>query len=127
MEQMLYPQFYVAQLEAARSWLAANALLLSVSTIGQMIVVAEVYETDIRRIKVGQKAVITSKAFASNQQLTGTVEQINKLVYKNDVLKIDPTAAADARVFEVRIKLDNSDTASKLNYLQVDVQIKVSQ
>jgi small-conductance mechanosensitive channel len=40
MEQMLYPQFYVDQLEAARSWLAANALLLSVSTIGQMIVVA---------------------------------------------------------------------------------------
>ncbi len=39
MEQLLDPQFYVAQLEAARSWLAANALLLSVSTTGQIIVV----------------------------------------------------------------------------------------
>ena len=39
MEQMLDPQFYMAQLDAARSWLAANALLLSVSTIGQMIIV----------------------------------------------------------------------------------------
>ena len=39
MEQMLDPQFYVAQVEAARSWLAANALLLSVSTTGQMIIV----------------------------------------------------------------------------------------
>jgi len=39
MEQMLDPQFYVAELDAARSWLTANALLLSVSTIGQMIVV----------------------------------------------------------------------------------------
>ena len=40
MEEMLDPQFYLAQLEAARHWLAANALLLSVSTIGQVIVVA---------------------------------------------------------------------------------------
>ena len=39
MEQMLDPQFYVAQLEAARIWLAANALLLSVSTAGQIIIV----------------------------------------------------------------------------------------
>ncbi|HKD76762.1 MAG TPA: hypothetical protein VKB76_14755 [Ktedonobacterales bacterium] len=39
MEQMLHPQFYVAELDAARSWLTANAFLLSVSTIGQMIVV----------------------------------------------------------------------------------------
>ena len=39
MEQMLHPQFYVAELDAARGWLTANAFLLSVSTIGQMIVV----------------------------------------------------------------------------------------
>jgi small-conductance mechanosensitive channel len=36
---MLNPQFYVAELDAGRSWLTANAFLLSVSTIGQMIVV----------------------------------------------------------------------------------------
>jgi len=39
MEQMLHPQFYVAELAAARTWLAANAFLLSVSTISQMIIV----------------------------------------------------------------------------------------
>ena len=39
MEQMLDPQFYVAELDAARSWLTANAFLLSVSTIGQIVVV----------------------------------------------------------------------------------------
>jgi small-conductance mechanosensitive channel len=39
MEQILDPQFYVAQLDAARTWLAANALLLSVSTVGQTVVV----------------------------------------------------------------------------------------
>ena len=39
MEQMLNPQFYVAELDAGRSWLSANAFLLSVSTMAQMIVV----------------------------------------------------------------------------------------
>jgi small-conductance mechanosensitive channel len=43
MEQILDPQFYVTQWEAARSWLAANALLLSVSTIGQLIVVVAAF------------------------------------------------------------------------------------
>lgn len=43
MEQILDPQFYVIQLEAARNWLAANALLLSVSTIGQVIVVVAAF------------------------------------------------------------------------------------
>lgn len=38
MEQMLHSQFYVAELATARSWLAANAVLLSVSTIGQVAV-----------------------------------------------------------------------------------------
>ncbi len=43
MEQILDPQFYVTQLEAARDWLAANALLLSVSTISQLIVVVAAF------------------------------------------------------------------------------------
>jgi len=39
MEQILDPQFYAAQFDAARSWLAANALLLTVNTIGQLVAV----------------------------------------------------------------------------------------
>src|SRR5260221_3764824 len=39
MEQMLHPWFHVAELGAGRTWLAANAFLLSVSTISQMIIV----------------------------------------------------------------------------------------
>jgi HlyD family secretion protein len=107
--------------------------ILKLGNTDQMVAVAEVYETDILKVKDNQKAVITSKAFPKDPEkdqqvtLTGTVERINRLVHKNDVLRIDPTAAADARVFEVRIKLDNSSFAQKLNYLQVDVKIKVGQ
>src|SRR5262249_10313257 len=43
MEQILDPHLYATQLDAARSWLAANALLLSISTIGQLIVVVAAF------------------------------------------------------------------------------------
>ncbi len=101
--------------------------ILKLGDTSQMAAVAEIYETNIRLIKVGQKAIITSRAFPPGQELTGTVERINKIIHKNDVLKIDPTAAHDARVIEARIKLDDNNLAKTLNYLQVDVQIKVSQ
>ncbi|HKU97770.1 MAG TPA: mechanosensitive ion channel domain-containing protein [Vineibacter sp.] len=39
MDRILNLQFYLSQWDSARSWLADNALLLSVSTIGQVIVV----------------------------------------------------------------------------------------
>jgi HlyD family secretion protein len=100
--------------------------ILKLGDTDQMVAVAEVYETDIRRVQLDQKAVITSKAFPSDLKLTGIVKRINKIVHKNDVLKIDPTAAADARVFEVRIKLDDSSAARDRNYMQVDVTIKVA-
>src|ERR1043165_9214358 len=43
MEQILDPHFYAAQWEAARGWLAANAVLLSVSTIGQIVVIVAAF------------------------------------------------------------------------------------
>jgi HlyD family secretion protein len=101
--------------------------ILKLGDVTQMVAVAEVYETEARHVKSGQKATITSKSFAPGTELTGTVERISKLVHKNDVLRVDPTAAADARVIETRIKLDRASPASGYNYMQVDVQIKIGE
>jgi HlyD family secretion protein len=54
----------------------------------------------------------------------GTVVRVGSLIAKNDVLGIDPTADVDARVIEVRIRLDPSPLASRLVHLQVNVQIQ---
>jgi HlyD family secretion protein len=48
---------------------------------------------------------------------------VGNLIFKNDVLNIDPTADVDSRVVEVRIQLDDSRAAAKLTYLQVNVEI----
>jgi HlyD family secretion protein len=89
----------------------------------EMYAVAEVYETDIRFVKVGQQAVVTSPALAG--PIKGTVEQIGRKVGKNDVLSSDPAAKTDARVVEVRIRLDDAAAASGLTNLQVEVELEL--
>lgn len=91
----------------------------------QMFVVAEVYESDIGQVRVGQKATVTSRNGAFDQTLTGVVERIGSQIFKNDVLDDDPAANADARVVEVDIRLDHSQSVAKFTNLQVDVAIDV--
>ena len=87
----------------------------------QMFAVAEVYETDIGRVKVGQKATIRSPAFQG--ELAGKVDRIGMKIGKQDVMGTDPIARTDARVVEVHVKLDDSATAAGLSNLQVEVAI----
>lgn len=47
------------------------------------------------------------------------------MIFKNDVLSVDPAADGDARVVEVKIRLNDSAAVSGLTNLQVDVQIQV--
>ncbi|WP_448570260.1 HlyD family efflux transporter periplasmic adaptor subunit [Trichothermofontia sp.] len=92
----------------------------------QMNVVAEVYETDVSLVKVGQRATITSRNGAFPGSLSGKVIEVGWQVFKNDVLDDDPAANADARVVEVKIRLDDSKPVEALTNLQVDVKIDVS-
>jgi HlyD family secretion protein len=89
----------------------------------EMYAVAEVYETDIRFVKVGQQAVVTSPALA--RPIKGTVERIGRKVGKNDVLSSDPAAKTDARVVEVRIRLEDASATSGLTNLQVEVELEI--
>lgn len=96
--------------------------ILQLGNTRQMYVVAEVYETDVGKVKPGQTATITSNALP--QSVQGTVEQIGLAIDKNDVLDTDPAADTDARVVEVKIRLNNSRLVAGLTNLQVDVAIQ---
>ncbi len=98
--------------------------LLKIGNTEQMFVVAEVYETDVGLVKAGQKAQITSPSLP--KAVNGTVERVGRLIHKNDVLNLDPTAASDARVVEVRIRLEHDEASSALTNLQVDVTIETA-
>ena len=98
--------------------------ILQLGDVDQMYVVAEIYESDIGKIKLGQQAVITDPSLP--KKITGTVERISSQINKNDVLDTDPAADTDSRVVEVKIRLnpkDSSVVAGLIN-LQVDVEIE---
>ncbi|MFL6568648.1 MAG: efflux RND transporter periplasmic adaptor subunit, partial [Chthoniobacterales bacterium] len=79
-----------------------NDPILKMGDTADMHVIAEVHETDVGGVRVGQRATITSAALP--EPVSGTVEEIGGLIYKNDVLDIDPRADKDSRIVEVRIK-----------------------
>jgi HlyD family secretion protein len=94
---------------------------MTLGNTAQMVAIAEVYETDIHRVKIGQRATVSSTALST--ELSGKVEFIQLLVAKQDQLGTDPAARKDARIIEVEILLDDPGPASKLTNLQVDVII----
>ncbi|MCH2172544.1 efflux RND transporter periplasmic adaptor subunit [Myxococcota bacterium] len=96
--------------------------ILEMGRTDQMYAVAEVYETDIPYVREGQKAVVTSPALKGD--LTGTVEEIGLRVGKLDVVSTDPAARTDARVVEVKVRLDDSKVVSGLTNLQVTVSFR---
>jgi HlyD family secretion protein len=99
--------------------------ILAMGDTERMRAVAEVYETDIARVKIGQVATISSRALAN--PVRGKVVRIGGMIFKNDILSIDPAARADARVVEVWIDLDDPAATAQLTNLTVDVRIDTSE
>lgn len=90
----------------------------------QMKVIAEVYQSDISKVRVGQRVRVISDSIPG--ELTGTVERIDSQVRRQEVVNTDPSANIDARVIEVHIALDDisSQKAAKFTNLQVQVVIE---
>lgn len=76
----------------------------------------EVYESDINRVRTGQPVSLTSENGGFQGTLTGVVSAISPQVRQRQVLSTDPTGDADARVVEVRVKLD-ADSAQRVSSL----------
>jgi HlyD family secretion protein len=98
--------------------------IVDLGTTEQMEVVAEVYQTDISKVRTGQSAVITSEAFSG--ELRGIVQLIGLQVSQQKVFNSQPGENLDRRVVDVRIRLDkaSSQRVASLTNLQVQVRIQ---
>ena len=96
-----------------------------IGQIEKMYVVAEVYESDIGKVKLGQPVTVTSSAIEGSLQ--GTVAKIGLEIERQNVVNTDPTSNIDARVVEVKVKLDqaSSQKVAGLTNLQVKARIEV--
>jgi HlyD family secretion protein len=101
----------------------ASTPVLSLGDTDTMGVEAYVYDTDIRRVRLGAPATITSYAFTG--ELTGTVTDVAPLLRSSPAVPIRPDAASDRRVVKARIALAPADAkrVANLSNQQVEVQI----
>ncbi|MEM9537512.1 MAG: efflux RND transporter periplasmic adaptor subunit [Cyanobacteria bacterium P01_E01_bin.45] len=98
--------------------------IADIGRTSQMVAVAEVYESDIRKIQLGQSVQVTSSALPG-VELAGEVEQIDLEVRRQSVINEDPSANINAKTVEVRVRLDeaSSQQVSGLSNLRVIVTV----
>jgi HlyD family secretion protein len=110
--------------------------ILELAAGDPIVVVAEVYESDLDRLYNGLKkpegvpATVQARALEGSRTkpLTGHVEpdHVGRLVVHNQLLSLNPRADQDRRVVQVRVLLDpeSAERARKFIGLQVNVLLK---
>ncbi|HQU43910.1 MAG TPA: efflux RND transporter periplasmic adaptor subunit [Pirellulales bacterium] len=99
----------------------AQQPILQMADTRRTVAVAEVYEDDVRHLRLGAPARVTSQALGAD--LTGKVVYIGSMVAKNTVVSLDPTQSTDRRIVDARILLDDNPEARLLINLQVTARI----
>jgi HlyD family secretion protein len=91
----------------------------------QMYAVAEVYQSDINKVRLGQQVRLLSDSIAG--ELLGIVDRIDSKVERQNVINSDPTSNIDSRIVEVHVRLDQPSSlkAAKFSNLQVKAVISL--
>lgn len=97
--------------------------ILELGQVERMQAVAEVFEGDIPRVRLGDLAAVVIDT--TGDRLEGHVVEIGHIVARKKVLTNDPVSDTDARVIEVRIDLKESgiDWLRRLSNARVQVMI----
>jgi HlyD family secretion protein len=99
--------------------------IIALAQTRQMIVIAEVYQTEIAKVNSGQIAKITGQAFAG--ELSGEVYYIGQQVSPQSVHSNQPGENFDRRIIPVKIRLspESSQKVAGLTNLQVQATIQL--
>lgn len=96
-----------------------SAGIVEIGQTDRMQVIAEVYQSDLTRVRVGQPVRITSTALEA--PLEARVALVGAIVRRQSVINTDPSANTDSRIVEVRAPLTaaSNGRAARLSNLQV--------
>lgn len=99
--------------------------LLELGNVEVMQAVAEVFEGDVPRIKMGDCALVVLDT--TGDRFSGRVVEIGHIVARKKVLTNDPVSDTDARIVEVRVELDQvgNDWLCRLSNARVQVTLGV--
>ncbi|MEM9923233.1 MAG: ABC exporter membrane fusion protein [Cyanobacteria bacterium P01_D01_bin.50] len=101
----------------------ANEGIAELGETQQMMVVAEVYQSDIEKVKLGQKALITAQAFSG--KLQGEVSHIGLQINRQNVFSNQPGENLDRRVVDVKIRLNPEASKRVASFTNLQVQTEI--
>jgi HlyD family secretion protein len=113
----------VLQVHARPGEKLTDAGLVDLAQTDQMVAVAEVYQSDIAAVKLGQAARITGDF---EGELQGTVAEIGLQVLRQNVFSNEPGENLDQRVVEVKIRLSPTDSQKVAGLTNLQVQATIS-
>lgn len=96
--------------------------LLQMANLDELEVVAEVFQTDVRRIQIGGTATIRSDAW-DDVELTGQVGAADAMVSTPEMRSLDPFSPADRHVIRVPVTLNSDSRSLAANWLQMQVDV----
>lgn len=109
--------------------------LLQIADTSIMVVVAEVYESDVPKLRkalADAKATIAVQVNARNitgdgKPLLGTVAKadIAPIIAKNTVFALDPRGDSDRRVIEVEVNLDAAASKAAADFIGLQVRVEI--
>jgi HlyD family secretion protein len=97
--------------------------LLDMADLDHLDVVADVYETDLPRVRQGAPAEIVVPG--DPERLAATVREIGWIVRRVPEGNTDPVAATDARTVEVRLTLGAEGQAALRHRINMQVQVAI--
>lgn len=98
--------------------------VLELADLSTLEVVAEVYETDLPRVREGAAAEVIVPGEA--RRFPARVTQVGWTVRRNAIAGTDPLSAIDARVVEVRLSLDPAAVPVLARRTNMQVQVAIA-
>ncbi len=98
--------------------------LLDMADLTRLDIVADIYETDLPRVRKDQEAEVIVPGDTTRYR--ATVREVGWMVRRTTQAGSDPVAAVDARTVEVRLALDDAgrEALSRRTNMQVQVAIR---
>ncbi len=97
--------------------------IIDLGDTSQMTVEAEVYQTLIGRVAIGDPVTVSAEALT--QDLTGVVTAIGLEIGRQSITSDDPAANTDARVVDVIVTLDESSSARAKAFTNLETIVRI--
>jgi HlyD family secretion protein len=100
-----------------------TAGIIDLGDTSQMTVEAEVYQTMIGRVTIGDPATVSADALG--QDLTGVVSAIGLEIGRQSITSDDPAANTDARVVDVIVTLDAASSPLAAAFTNLETVVRI--